>query len=670
MSYTPPSGNNVVLDFGGSYTPPAGSNVELNFSDVNYKDRSLTIGFVLSKPQISAVITATTVTHVTASLVLNAPLIHATVHAAEPPASDYVLTAHIVLSKPVITVTASYDANVSRPLATGTGSAWQQGEVSTAGQSNAWQLADKYRDDVDAVWSPGQLAVTGNTVAWQQAAQQRKSAVSEWQQGDCITVSANDQYGELGAIRAASVLPWQQAIPMSAARNDRFKDLYRVRQSVDCGWQHGSRITAAWRFGFSVADWINTVNAIVWERAIKPPVGRSKPNPVIPPKPPEYQASTLLNFMCELCCIDPLDIQLNFGEQPCPTNYKTIFIMNEISLKRVSDDAEIEILSANVSIDKNSWCWAFSGAIPKTELANVRPGNSGPVEVELSVNGFQWRFIVESYSENKQFANTAVTIQGRSATALLDAPYAPVRSYTEISSSYARTLADNELARNGEVSDFTINWQIIDELGWLVPANVFTYVNLTPVAAIKAIAESVGGYVNSDPVTRTLHIRPEYAFPVWQIAGQTPDKTINYDFVTSEALKWSAKPDYDKVFVSGENNGVLAPVRKAGTAGSNEAPMVVHQLITDGAAARQRGIVELSRGGKQADITIELPLIADVGLCLPSEIVDFEVPCDGACTDGLEPWRGMVTGVAIAATNSNGKITVTQTVDLERRYIE
>lgn len=670
MSYTPPVGNNVVLDIGGGYTPPAGDNVELNFSDANYKDRSISIGLVLSKPQISASLTAATVTHINAGLVLNAPLIHATVHAAEPPASDYVLTAHLVLSKPVIAVTAFYDANVSRPLSCDTGSTWQRGEVSTVGQGNAWKLADKYRDEVGATWLPGQLAATGNNVAWQQAARQHKAVIDEWQQSDCITVGANEQYGELEAIHAASVLPWQQAIPMTVARNDRFKDLHRVRQSVECGWRHGSRITAAWRFGFSMADWINTVNAIVWERAIKPPVGRSKPNPITPPQPPEYQGSTLLNFMCEMCCIDPLDIQLNFGEEPCPVNHKTIFIMNEISLKRVSDDVEIEILSANVSIDKNSWCWAFSANIPKSELAKVRPGASGPVEVELSVNGYQWRFIIESYSENKQFANTTVAVQGRSVTALLDAPYAPVRSYTEISSSYARTLAENELSRNGEVSTFALNWQLIDELGWMVPANVFNYANLTPVAAIKTIAESVGGYVNSDPVAQTLHIQPEYSFPVWQITSQTPNKTINYDFVMSESLKWSAKPEYDKVFVSGENNGVLAPVFKSGTAGSNEAPMVVHQLITDGAAARQRGIVELSRGGKQADITIELPLITDVGLCLPSEIIDLEVTCEGSCSTTLEGWRGIVNGVAIAATNSNGKVTVLQTVELERRYLE
>lgn len=670
MSYTPPAGNNVVLDIGGSYTPPAGDNVNLNFSDANYKDRSLSIGFVLSKPQISASLTAATVAHINAGLVLNAPVIQAAIYAAEPPAAEYVITAHLVLNKPVIAAMASYESNVSRPLVSDAGSTWQRGEVATANQGYTWQIAEKYRDEIAGIWTHGDMVTASMRLTWQLALQQREYAVSGWQYGECSTSAANEQYGETVPVRGAAVLPWQKADNRSTSHNDKFKDLYRVRAAVECNWQHGKPFTLAWRFGFSIADWINTVQAIVWEQARKPPIGRSKSNPVIPPKPPEYQGTPFLNFLCEMCCIDPLDIQLNFGEEPCPINHKTIFIMNEISLKRVSDDVEIEIQSANVSIDKNSWCWAFSGSIPKSELHKVRPGGTGPVEVELSVNGYQWRFIIESYNENKQFANTTVAIQGRSVTALLDAPYAAVRSYTEVGASYARTLAENELTRNGEASSFTLNWQLIDELGWLIPANVFNYANLTPVTAIKAIAESVGGYVNSDPVARTLHIQSEYAFPAWQLSEHSPDKTINYDFVTSESLKWSAKPEYDKVFVSGENNGVLAAVIKTGTAGANEAPMVVNQLITDAAAARQRGIVELSRGGKQADITIELPLIADVGLCLPSEIVDFEAACGGGCTTDLEPWRGIVNGVAIAATNSGGKVTVLQTVELERRYLE
>lgn len=664
MSYTPPTGDNVVLDIGGSYTPPSGNNVTLNFSDANYKDRSLSIGFLLSKPQITASLTAPPVTHVSAGLVLNAPVIHAGIYAAEPPASEYVVTAHLVLSKPVIAVSAGYDANVSRPVASDSGSAWQRGGVDSTAHGNAWQQAEHYRQHLTAQWAYAGQSVADTAMHWQQGERQRKSWVSSWQQGDSSTFTANEQYEKAVILSAQAEPAWQQAISVTAAHNDKFKDLYRVRAAVECNWQHGKPFTLAWRFGFSIADWINTVQAIVWEQARKPPIGRSKSNPVIPPKPPEYQGSTLLNFACELCCVDPLHIQLNFGNDACPQNHKVIFIMNEVTFKRVSDSVPVEIISATVGIDMDSWCWSFSGEIPKTELAKVKPGGTGPVEVELSINGSLWRFIVESYDESRDFAKTTLAIRGRSVTAYLDAPYAPVRSYTQIDQAWSRALAEAELSRSGEASPFSINWQIIDDLGWNVPANTFNYTSLTPVAAIKAIAESVGGYVNSDPMSKTLHVLPRFKFPAWQVNSQTVDKTVSYDFITHESLKWSETPAYNGIYVSGENTGVTALVRRTGTAGDNQAPMIVNQLVTDEAAARQLGTNELSKGGKQAAVSIDLPLIADIGLLLPSMLVDFELPCTGG-TD-LEPWRGIVQGVSVSATQAK----VIQTVDLLRRYDE
>jgi hypothetical protein len=34
-------------------------------------------------------------------------------------------------------------------------------------------------------------------------------------------------------------------------------------------------------------------------------------------------------------------------------------------------------------------------------------------------------------------------------------------------------------------SDIVLNWELIDALGWVLPANSLSYSNLTPIAAIK-----------------------------------------------------------------------------------------------------------------------------------------------------------------------------------------
>lgn len=55
------------------------------------------------------------------------------------------------------------------------------------------------------------------------------------------------------------------------------------------------------------------------------------------------------------------------------------------------------------------------------------------------------------------------------------------------------------------------------------------------------------------------------------------------------------------MFVSGQDVGVLGQVTRAGTAGDVLAPMVVDALITEAAAARQRGVVGAG------SVTVALP---------------------------------------------------------------
>ena len=50
------------------------------------------------------------------------------------------------------------------------------------------------------------------------------------------------------------------------------------------------------------------------------------------------------------------------------------------------------------------------------------------------------------------------------------------------------------------------------------------------------------------------------------------------DAVARESLRWLEKPAYNRVFVSGQDVGVLGQVTRAGTAGDVLAPMVVDPL--------------------------------------------------------------------------------------------
>ena len=87
-----------------------------------------------------------------------------------------------------------------------------------------------------------------------------------------------------------------------------------------------------------------------------------------------------------------------------------------------------------------------------------------------------------------------------------------------------------------------------------------------------------------------LSIRAYPAVP-WEWSSVTPDFVLPVDALARESLRWVEKPGYNRVFVSGQDVGVLGQVTRAGTAGDILAPMVVNALITE------RG----SRYGKFAD---------------------------------------------------------------------
>jgi len=77
------------------------------------------------------------------------------------------------------------------------------------------------------------------------------------------------------------------------------------------------------------------------------------------------------------------------------------------------------------------------------------------------------------------------------------------------------------------------------------------------------------------------------------------------------------------VFVSGQEAGVLAQVTRSGTAGDLLAPMVVDALITEAAVARQRGVAVLSDTGRQIEVSLNLPVLAETGIIEPGAFVQY-----------------------------------------------
>lgn len=386
--------------------------------------------------------------------------------------------------------------------------------------------------------------------------------------------------------------------------------------------------------------------------------------PVVPVKPIEPIKPVLLDFVCKW--INP-DATLNFGvdcqQEQSDTTPSTgvIFVTNSVSLTRSDDGREIKLLGFSVGIDSNSYTWSFSATVPLSELSKVDTAHEQRIGVDFTCNGNLWRFILDSCDDSIAFGESSLTIKGKSRAMLLAHPYATQRGFKFDTGMSARQIADAELNRNGVASGFMLDWQLAGVNGWNVPANTYSYTGKTPINSLQWIAEAAGGFINADMSADILHVLAHYPIPSWEWAAQTPSINLTQSLITSRSRGRTNKPAYNGVTIYGENdNGIGALIKRTGTSGGYQPPMVTSDLMTDTAAAISRGKMILSDTGDIGNIGISMPLVADVGVLKPSTLIGVN--------DG-EQWVGMVRGTTITGRlSSNRALEIDQSIDVERHF--
>jgi hypothetical protein len=334
---------------------------------------------------------------------------------------------------------------------------------------------------------------------------------------------------------------------------------------------------------------------------------------------------------------------------------KVYVVMNSAMLKRVSDNHPIEVASMTVKTDIQSWCWSFSGTILKRAAFNlIAPDLVGNTEVEVEINSHKWRIMIEGCEESRTFGKESWNVSGRSLSAMLADPYAPKTSYVETQERTAIQLIEDRLENSG----WTLDWQAVD---WLILANAYSYMDLTPLEAIQKVVAAGKAWILSDPVAKVLHVYPRYPRSPWNWSTATPDLAITGG-LRGSGHRWRPGAVYDAVFVSGRSQGVIAKVIRAGSAGLQVAPMFTDDLITDTDVARECGRNILAASGNWSEGSYPMRLMPSSGLpglVLPGMLVEM--------TDYQVPWRGQATGVSINASWQRG-LKIGQTVEIERYH--
>ncbi|GAA4650998.1 hypothetical protein GCM10023116_32810 [Kistimonas scapharcae] len=373
-----------------------------------------------------------------------------------------------------------------------------------------------------------------------------------------------------------------------------------------------------------------------------------------------------IRFTANIDPVDPTDP--SDPEDPTsperPADKDTWFIMNTISVVTRSDQQPLDVTELAIELDIDSFTWQLSAQINnRASLNRVAPDQNGPKEIEVTINGWRWVFIVERYEANRSFNRERYRIHGESRTKLLAAPYAPLRSHSESAPINAKQAAIQQLENTG----FTLDWQSEGDFvtpDWTFPENTFSYHEQTPMQVVARVATTAGAVVIPSAAEDVLTIQPRYPQSPWDWKPGTAitNFIIPESMIIGLSAQWKPEPQYNAGYVSGIHTGVSVNVRRKGTAGNESAPDIYDDWLVDVGLNTERGRNELAKGGNQSVVTLEIPLMPvgeSPGLVLPGKLVEV-IETD-------EAWYGLSLSVAITAAGG-GKGKVSQRVELERHY--
>jgi hypothetical protein len=518
-------------------------------------------------------------------------------------------------------VATAYDPNLLSDTTAAARSIWSEGATADA------QIRLPTQDGAPAPhasrprWSDADPVRHGPRTAWVQAIPLAGAGSPRWQDADSKTADAQTRWLQASFASSGAGTGWADGDSVSRDTRTGWIHLYLRTQQTRQTWRDGvsQSLALGIPFGDGAAvrlDWRTT-----WNDAGDPD-HRLRVRPPIPPDPWEAPGANL-------CLIHPLPGSLlhlglgcpgteTCGARICVPIRRVYRVINTVTLTRVSDGAEIPADGLSLSLDAGSWAWSWSARVPGSALLLLIPDGE-PQELLATVNGQPIRLLIDSVSRSREFGSSWLAVQGRGRAAVLAAPTAASINRYNTESRTAQQLLADALTSNGVSIGWDVDWGIED---WAIPAGAWSHSG-TYIDAATRIAEAGGGYVQGHDTDQTLIVLPYYPAPPWEWGTETPDIALPEDVCRTEGIEWTEKAGYNAVWITGGAGGRRDYIRRTGTDGLTMAQTVVDALATDAIMTRQRGIRVLGDTGKQALITVRLPVIAETGIIKPGNLIEY-----------------------------------------------
>lgn len=569
--------------------------------------------------------------------------------------------------------TGEYQSQTQRPLVATVRASWGIADPTPAGIEARYSDSQRMHAIVAAKHTQADKLHPSVASGWRNSARTRAGTTDAWRNAERVQADQRRAlWQDATRTRAGGTHAWRNAQPVHAKRTTDWQERYRDRRpTIDARWTEAKRSGRPVVGRTAQGKPLEVGRVVPWGEAMRPPAGMWVPPTPPGPDPcyvadphlvfgPLWDGSKHLVFICER---HPDTPPLPPATVVVPVR-RVYMTLNQISLVRVAGDIALTPLSIRISIDADSWTYSFSATLPGYEESTVDAGDGDPFELEATINGNTYRVLAEEISRDRGFGKSRITVSGRGRNAQLAdvvRSAATVMTFSNAAGDRnASQLVDDALLDNGVPIGWSVDWGLED---WLVPAGAWVHQG-TRISAAKAIAEAAGGYLQPHRTDQALRIMHRYPTLPWDWAGATPDFELPSAITTREGIRWHNKPAYNRVFVAGQVAGRLGQITRAGTAGDFAAPMVVDALVTAAEASRQRGMTILADTGRQAELSLRLPVLSETGVIDPGALVRY---LDGATTR-----VGLVrssTVEANAPSEPGAPVIVRQTLGVETHVL-
>lgn len=649
MAYTPPVGT-ADLGLTGSYTPPVGT-VHLDLG-------------ATAVPERTAILDGETLAPVGSVAILSGRIAVLAGETLAPVGSVQAFKAvRFGLAGETLAPTgrldATWDPNLLSAVHVAAGAIWQEGETTAQRLQEALESAPALPVGIGPAWRPASALTVDQRPVWQPTPLLPHEGLGQWNEAAGLAAPCDADWSFSPRLERDTAGRWQVAAdPMTLPVISPFlARTPRLTPGARPAWQSGTPLSSHLHDGMQDGWRLEIVTVELWQWA-GIPGNAPNPGPPLPPPPIRPGWGTGLNLRCPLP-----GTTLRLGRSPCilvaeqEIPYRRSYMStNSASLVRWPDLTPLPCTAMTLETDFESWCWSLTATLAGPEAWALVQPNPLACEVLATINGQDWKFLLDVPSRSSSFGSDRVTLKGRSRSAWLHDPYTPRRDFSEVNAREMEQLAEAALVNTG----WTLDWRLDH---WIVPAGRYVSWN-TPIGVLIRLVNVTNDGLYTDPTLQVISAVKRWPVASWLVDGETMDLLIPDAAILSLTQSPVYTPPLNGVYVSGTSHGALALVKIAGTDGALQpAEPIVNELLCDeaGVAARSRGLNALSDSGAGWEMEAETLFAPNADpafpLVPPGQIVSIA---------GL---KGISRSCRISAQWSNG-LSVRQSVGLERREIE